>query len=352
LDKALQGEYSANLQANIGIIARELQPETAAHHLGRLAEEAPTLDLRLAAVRHAFGIWTESSDAWNEDGLVMADNLRSIFRELVVADIPYDDYVSLIQLLSRADDEWLGDERHTQVGPHIDSAARRVYRAKASHEPGDYVDALAAVSKQGNEEGWFVDEKTGFVESLRSLILSEEGSIGPASYAFGAIDAGLELDDFDYVTLASGAAISILAAIHEDDGLPSDKVKDMVVEARRRVRLLDEEQREHVDPLVAIAGNRYGAVVANYHARVHDEILEALRSIGGQLSGMPRPRVNWSVVDDAVRPMRSQLSESIREVEDAESFVSDEDLLGTLQGLVSGLKDLRTKTRNPKRFYS
>ncbi len=184
------------------------------------------------------------------------------------------------------------------------------------------------------------------------MIFSEEGSIGPASYAFGAIDAGLELDDFDYVTLASGAAISIFGAIAEDDGLPSDKVKDMVVEARRRLRLLDEEQREIVAPLVAIAGNRYGAVVANFHAHVHDEIVEALMSIGGQLSGMPRRRVNWSVVDGGLRPMRSQLSESAREVEEAESFVSDEDLLKSLQNLVTGLKELRTKITSAKRFYS
>ncbi len=351
LDKALEGEYSANLQANIGIIAKDLHPDTAALHLGRLAEEAPTLDLKLAAVRHAFEVWTTSSDAWDEDGLVMPGNLLSTFRAVVVADIPYDDYVSLMQLLARADDEWIAKQANTQQGPHVDSAARRVYRAKASHDPSDYVDALTAVSKQGNKEEWFIEEKDGFVGSLRSLIFSEEGSIGPASYAFAAIDAGLELDDFDYVTLACGASMSILGAISEDDGLPSEKVTAMVVEAHRRVGSLDQEQRELVKPLVRIVGNRHGAVVADFHAAVHDQILEGIQTVATQLYGIPRHRIRWGVVSDAVRPMVRQARESAGEVTRALKYVTNEELREYMTGLAASLKKMASRLDNPQRAF-
>lgn len=350
--KALEGEYSANLQANIGVVAADLQPEIAAAHMGRLAKDAPTVDLQLAAVRHAFGIWATTSDAWDDDELVLPEDLRSTFRTLVVADIPYDDYVTLVQLLARADAGWLTAKTNTQKGPHAGSAARSVYTAKASHDPSDYVDALATVSKQHVDEEWFADEKNNFVESLRSLIFSEEGSIGPASYAFAAIDAGLELDDFDYVTLASGAAISIFGAIASDEGLPSDKIKDMVVEAQRRARLLDEEQLQLVDPLVALAGNRYGVVVATFHAKVHDEIVDALRSMAVQLYGVPRRRVNWQVVGNAVRPMRTQLNDSAKDVAEANTMVSDTDLYDSLRELAAGLRELASKISEPRRFFS
>jgi tetratricopeptide (TPR) repeat protein len=351
LEKALEGEYSANLQANIGIIAEDLRPEVAAHHLARLAHEAPTLDLKLAAVRHAFNIWTGSEDAWAEDGLVIPDDLLGTLRSLVVEEIPYDDYVSLMRLLSSADSKWLAYAANTNSGPHTVTAARKIYIGKAARDPGDYVKALADVSKTGNEEEWFVAEKTGFVESLRSMIFSEEGSIGPASYAFAAIDQGLELDDFDYVTLACGAAISIFAAIAEDESLPSDKVRDMVLEANRRARSLDGEQRKLVDPLIRHAGNQYGAVVAGFHAQVHDNIVGALSAMAAQMYGMPRRRVNWSVVENAIRPMRDQARDSGREVRQAMTLVTDAKLKTGIGELAITLEALASRLANPRRMF-
>lgn len=351
LEKALEGRYSANLQANIGIIAEDLQPEIAAHHLTRLAGDAPTIDLQLAAIRHAFSIWASGTEAWEADDLVVPSELLSVLRALVVDVIPYDDYVHLMQLLSRADSDWLAEEANTQSGPHTDTDAREVFIGRASHDPEEYVKALAAVSKRGNEDEWFVQQKASFVESLRSLIFADDASIGPAAYAFAAINAGLQLEDFDYVTLACGAAISILSAIAEDDGLPSDKVTAMIENARKRSRFLDEDQQELVAPLVSMVGNRYAIVVAGFHAQVHDEIAEAIRSMAIQFYGVPRRRINWFMLEKTLQPMQSQAYESAKEVKGAAEFVIDEELRERLRELESALESLRSRLSNPRGLF-
>jgi len=352
LEKALEDDYSANLQANIGIVAESLRPEIAAHHLAKLASEAPTLDLQLKAVRHAFGIWTASPNAWEEGAITVPEDLLSIMRTLVVADIPYSDYLRLIELLAGADDGWLAKDSNTDAGPHALSAARRVYVAKASHEPGDYVEALAAESKQGDPEEWLLSEMASFVESLRALIFANLGeAIGPASYAFAAIDAGLELDNFDYVTLSCGAAVSIFGAMVDEGGVPSDKVRDMIVEARRRAELLDKDDKERIQRLVDMASNGYGAVVGQFHAVLHDQIIDAVQPLSRQLYGISRYRIKWYEVERALRPMRDQAVDSAMEVRAATEFVTDPDLGQNLLNLAVGLDELVLKLDAPRSHF-
>ena len=351
LEKALEGEYSANLQANIGIIAEELRPEVAAEHVTRLAREAPTLDLKLAAVRHAFGIWATGIAAWDDEALSMPIELVETFRELLVGDIPYDDYVSLIQLLAQADRDWLANFGNSDRGPHRLSPAWKIYVARAGRDPSSFVDALVDVSKSGIDDEWFEAEVDTFVSSLRSMIFEDIGAIGPASYAFAAIDAGLELDDFDYVTLSCGAAMSILAVIHEDDGLPSDAVVAMIGTARERLRRLDPDQREQVEPLVAMTGDRYGGVVGSFHAQMHDEIIDALRTIGSQLYGTPHRRIRWEIVEQAVRPMREQALRSASDIRAAVPFVSDREMQSSLRELERAFAELASKLSSPRRLF-
>ncbi len=352
LEKALEGDYSGNLQTNIGIIAAEMRPEVAAHHIARLASEAPTLDLQMAAVRRSFGIWASNVEVWEDRELTIPAELVSSMRSLAVAVIPYADYVPLLQLLYAADDEWLADKANTAHGPNAESAARRVYVAKACHDPSAYVEALAFESKKGNEESWFSDEKNSFVESLRALIFEDPGkAVGPASFAFAAIDEGLDLDDFDYVTLACGAGFSILGAISEEEGLPSDKVKDMIVTARRRADRLEPEQQEVVRPLVAMATNAYGIVLVKFHAAVHDSIVAGIRSLGYRLSGVPRYRIRWDEIANAMRPMASQARQSARELRSAVEVASDAELQGQMREVARGLESLATDMSNPKRMF-
>lgn len=351
LEKALEDDYSANLQANIGIVAAGLEPEMAAHHLARLADEAPNLDLKVAAIRHAFGVWSASANVWDDDTAEMPVDLKTTMRDVLVSEISYEDYVPLIKLVGAVDPEWLAIPRNTDEGPHRGSAARKVYMGRAVDGPDAYVNALADLSKGGLDDDWFQEELSRFVDGLREAIFDDMDNVGPAVYAFEAIDRGIKLTDFDYVTLAAGAVISILGRLISDKALPSDKVVAIVKTAKDRAGRLSDEGAARVQGLVSTMGNRYAWCVGKFHAEVYDDIIGAIQGMAAQLHGVRRGRVNWDVVETALRPMRQQLDGSNRAVKDVMAWVDDDEMRSSLAKLILAISELRQNIANARTAF-
>jgi tetratricopeptide (TPR) repeat protein len=110
LREALEGEYNASLQANIGVVAENLEPELAAEHLARLASEAPTVKSRHAAVMRGFGLWSRDQDEDDESPLPAP--LRDAFRNIAQSDVESgelsnSDFWSLAGVLAFHDSDWL-----------------------------------------------------------------------------------------------------------------------------------------------------------------------------------------------------------------------------------------------------
>jgi hypothetical protein len=68
LTSALEGEYTEGLQVNVGVVAGALDPRLAGEHLGKLAEEAPTIQLRAAAASRALELWYADPEPWETHG--------------------------------------------------------------------------------------------------------------------------------------------------------------------------------------------------------------------------------------------------------------------------------------------
>jgi hypothetical protein len=353
LERALEGRYGANLQANAGVVAEDMAPERAAIHLGRLAAEAPSLDLRLAAVRRAFSIWSRNRPVWEEEEseVRLPDDLLNAMRSLVVAQIPLDDHRETMRLLAFFDSDWAADPNRTISSPHRNTWDHKLYVARAARDPNKYIEALTAALKERPDVEWLTEERDGFVTSMRNLIFDDMEQVGPAAYAYAAIDAGLPMEPFDRVTLTCGALISICRSLGAERKEPSDAVYDHFSEARRAAGALSPDQQDAVSDLIEAAGNSYGLTVGVSREALLNEGFGFMQKVASQLYGVPRRRVNWMAVTDSLRPLREIADNSVQALDRARTTVRDPKLVEVIDGLRSEFMRLRGLAADPRRAF-
>ncbi|TDI52568.1 MAG: hypothetical protein E2O95_04110 [Acidobacteria bacterium] len=358
LERALEGDYTAALQANAGIVAEHMDPDRAAYHLGQLATEAPNNDLRLAAVRRAFHIWTSNRQAWEEEeeedgeSFELPGGLIDAIRGLAVQDIELEDFRDMLRLLANFDREWLADESHTSASPHVTSVERRVFVAKASADPADYIEAIASGLKRNSDLEWLAAERDSVVNGLRSLIFKDPENVGPAVYAFTAVDIGLPMDPFDLVVLTGGAVISISRSLASEEQIPAERVVELFEQARSSVGDLSDDERNAAEEIINIAGNSLAMAIAAGHEEQLRQGLQAFERLTSQLNGIPMRRINWTEVTKALRPIHDMASESISELDRAKSYSSATELTQAIDNVAEGFNKLRRYATNPRSFFS
>lgn len=353
LERALDGEYTASLQANAGIVAEHLVPERAAYHLGKLASEAPNMELKLAAVRHAFRIWGSSKLAWegDEDSMSVPSELIGALRELCVADIGLDDFGEVVRLLSNFDAEWVAAKSNTEGSPHRDSWERQVFVAKAGGDPAEYIEAVAKGLKAEYHADWLVEERDRMVDGLRALIFEDIEHLGPATYAFIAIDKGLPMKTWDRVVLTCGSLVAISSSLISEENLPSDQLIGMYDEVKRALSELDDEQRDTVQTLVDAAGNSLAQAIGVGCESMLNQGFQALNTLTVQLSGVPMRNINWTKVTAALRPIRDMADETGRYLGKAQSYAVDGPLVDALKAMIETSSELRGIAANPRSIF-
>lgn len=354
LERALDGDYTAALQSNAGIVAEHLAPEKAAYQLGRLAAEAPDLDLKLVAARRAFRIWNTSRLAWEDDSDLpsVPEELLTAVRELATADIDLKDFAEVMRLIANFDQDWLADDSNTAASRHSGSWERRVYVAKSGGNPELYIEEVAAGLNAGYEADWIVSERDSMVDGLRGLIFEDIENVGPATYAFIAIDKGLPMSDWNRVVLSCGALVSICRSLVSQEGLPSDQVVQMFEDAKRSVSDLNNDEKGQIEGLIAIAGNALAHAMAAGREELLRQGYQALGSMISQLEGVPLRRINWAKVAEAFRPVRDMADDSIRDLNKAKTFVSEDALGDAIGEVLEGFQQLRSIAANPRSAFS
>lgn len=345
LEKALEGDYSANLQANIGIVAEHLNPEAAARHLGELADEAPTTELRLAAVRRAFGIWNTNRPVWEEDDdeVELPDRLRSVLRRVATEGTNPEDHREIIKILANTDSTWLSDTANTSRSPHADTWDHKVYVARASSDPTKFIDALTEAIKAKPNESWIVEERDMFVEAMSRLIFDSPESVGPAMWAFAAIDRGLPMEPREQVILTAGALFQIFRQLVSEESLPADRLLTHLNTAISLHHGLDADDKEQLRPLIHMAFNGYATAVGVAAEKMTLEIAKAADELANQISYVPYgQRINWTAVRSSTSQLASAVDEAIGYIDTALSNAYSDDLREQLLGARENALKLRT----------
>jgi hypothetical protein len=328
LGKALQDDYSANLQANMGIVAEHLDPTSAAEHLGRLAADAPSSELRLAAARRAYGIWNSSLPAWEPDSeaIALPTKLRDVFRKLANESTPLDDHCRTMRILASLDSTWLAQATNTDGSPHASTWEHKMYVAKAGDEPDKFLSTLTKAITTIPDSEWMRMERDAFVDELRGLVFEairdEADTIGPALYAWAAIKEGLPMAPVDEVIITSGAILSLLTKLEQEDHAPSDKLLKLLKKADNIWSdQLDADQQEHTKLVLDAAFDSYARVWGNACVAGYNQALDQVREIVEFLSTLSR--IKWSEVHKVTRPIRRHLLEMAEEMGKAQAITRD-----------------------------
>lgn len=344
LEKALDGLHSANLQVNAGVVAAHLEPNEAAEFLAALAAEAPSLELRLAAARRAYGLWTPTNPAWeenDEDG-ELPESLRKVFRTLAVANTAIEDHRWILAMLAGYDSDWLANKSNTESSPHSGTPEHGFYVARAAGDPEGLISNLKKALDGDPAATWAEAERDRFVEGLTSLIFENQGEIGPAVWAFEAIDQGLPMQPTAQVLLTSVSVMAICRQLANENALPSDRILELLRKADKSAALLDrDEDDDLVGTLLAAAFDAYAIAVGSAYAKQVDEAQEAMNAIRLQLVGIPRRRINWGAVRKAVNPIISFLLEAFVAVESVERLARSDEVRGMLHELRQGMQEFR-----------
>jgi hypothetical protein len=171
--EALEDEYNTSLQTNIGVVAANLEPNTAAEHLAQLAVEAPTVGLQYSAAMRGLSLWTANRD--DDDDSPLPPHLRDAVRSLTQstfesAELSDSDFWSLLFSTASHDSDWLkanmtaSDARSgrlqapTRARPDRTVRAQMVDIALALGEGMDeFVEALAAFT--GPDSSWRTEQR-------------------------------------------------------------------------------------------------------------------------------------------------------------------------------------------------
>lgn len=223
IDVALEGDYTEALLVNTCILAAKADPATASEYFARLVREAPTSELRSAALRRAITVWRDNEGEGFPPALI--DALRTVLR----SECTVDDYRDFIDMASVVDPAWVRAEAHDPGGDY--HGAFRLYRAFACFrvEPafglGDLADEIIATREDIGTPQWYLNELTTFVASLRESLFVE---FGEATGSAIAVDRFLTrspelLDRLNYFLLSGQAGAHMAVAFTSDAGWLNDQ---------------------------------------------------------------------------------------------------------------------------------
>ena len=173
LREALEGEYNLSLQTNIGVVAANLEPSTAAEYLAQLAVEAPTVGLRYSAAMRGLSLWKADRD--DEDDSPLPPLLRDALRSLTQTtsgstNLSDSEFWSLLFSMASHDSDWLranmavSTAGSRRLGAPTGGAGDRTVRAQMvdvalalGEGVDEFVEALGALT--GPDSSWRTEQR-------------------------------------------------------------------------------------------------------------------------------------------------------------------------------------------------
>ena len=281
LEEAVSGARSEALLANIGIVAAGLEPEVAAQHLGMLMDEAPTVDLRIAAAKRALDIWQNSDPgSWrNSDNDPLPDAFQEPIRRLAVGELTLEDFRLLMSVLAIYDSAWLADAAHVAASPHKDSLEARFYVARAQ-DLHDMIKVMGAAMAGGQPPQWILDERDSLRSAAVDILLEnlDEPDSMFGSVALTMVDqhvlAGKE-DEVLFTGLGIAGVTYHLSARAEE---VADHIVSLVHKLRADWQALNTEAKDRLDAVVELATRRVAINRSQARARDHDQAVDVFNS--------------------------------------------------------------------------
>ena len=344
LEKALQGAYTDSLLINAALVASELDPESSARHLGRLASEAPTAEQRCLAAQRSLALWKQSATEAEIDEPQLPHGLRIALRSLVGDDaVPDDAWRGFMGLLSVHDGHWLASAPASSFGSRGGSAVVKITQGRATSTDAWMRSMAAALQDHALDPettGWVEEQRDGIVDAAIHAMLDE----GPtrlvgATLSLSALEHGLPVDPERAVLLKALSTWVVAASLDDDGSEPADRVVDNLIDARRQVQVLDAEARDRAEPILIAAGDRVVVSFLRARGEAFSSVVDAYNGMLEQVRAMPIYAVNTSAVHDLCDECTRWCTDSIQDLDRIRPLTEDPDLLAGLRAFRENLTD-------------
>jgi hypothetical protein len=222
LQRAMEGAYTEALLINTSIVATKVDPVMAEATLARIVQEAPTHELRAAAMRRAIDLW-HATEEMPELPSVLVPSLTAVLS----SPCSFEDYVFFIRVASNVMPRTvveLPDPGDDRSGPH------RAYRAWARLQVDDnftlvhLAKELVALHRSEGGASWFMSEWRDILEGVRSSIFVDFGNAVLSGMFIDTInmeDPDL-FDDLDRFLLVPQAGAHLAADFAKTDDVLSE----------------------------------------------------------------------------------------------------------------------------------
>lgn len=346
LDKALEGEYTDALLTNAAVIATELEHWSAVDRFVRIAHEAPSSQQRAMAAERALMLWvTDEERVWEDEDAGIPEEILAVLRLLIAEPLPDERYLRILKTLAAHDDDWLAAQPDGAFGPHANRASVRIFRARA-RGIDEFASELARELKSGQAEKWVEDEREAVVRAAINVLAEQNDEMGAAFFGMTLLQAGIPLEPMQRIPLVCLTVTSITQNIDTDQGEPKDEFIGWMSGAKQAFADLDQEERELVRPLLAVAGDSLGRTYARARAPQIGQAREVYEKISGQLKTIPRSQINHQAVQQVMAPIAEFCRDTWSVLNRVRPLISDRELLQAIDSLMVLASDLGNKVVN------
>ncbi len=301
LQTALEGAYNTSLQVNIGVVAASLEPETAAEHLGRLADEAPSVELRVEAVMRGLGLWRVARGQEQSVPGPLRDAARKLIGPAYQSrDLTDEKFWSLLETMCAVDSEWLASCSWPEATVPVRAEMKKVALAQ-SENPIAYVKAVGELDEKAFE--WCRHQQNSIVDWVLYLQGLEPSSLMAVVMGMALLETGIDLPVDKEVRVRCFTAVGACGSVGEDEE-PSSEIVDGFFLARQLLSECEPVVRADLEVVVNHVGGELSRIVLRSRFVMLEKVGENLKQMAGQLVGVPRHRIDGNALRGVIGPMR------------------------------------------------
>ena len=354
LKKAVEGKWNLALQANLTLLAVDIDPSLAIEHMAFLVGGAKTFDEKVRAFSTAINVWQKSQS--EETGSSDQDDfeplprnfLNSIQTIISSPDISEETFYEYGKFLARVDPIEFQKSDAFKKNQYRKSPSMRLIRAKCT-DYAEWMNELVPVAVAcGDSCPWIQEDVDDFVLMMNRQLIEDEPANWVINLAFSFLDKGLDCSSRGRILLRSFVIIK-LPKILKEDAQPSDKFIDWLQEAQRTVQghyrsnlELDEEAKEFIMSMLHRAGDMLclltGMPIQETMKTLAPRVLQIEQRMSTFFGRMNAPKLEISRVS---RTIVEFCTESITTLNRVRALAGDTEMIDSVSKLANALETMK-----------
>ena len=359
LKKAVEGKWNLALQANLALLAVDINPSLAIEHMSFLVDGAKTFNEKVRAFSTAIDVWKKSqsketgSDNQDDFEPLPRNFLNSIQSIIASPDISEETFYEYGKFLAQVDPIEFRNSNVYKTNQYRNSPSMRLVRERCAGYAEWLKELVPVAIGCGDKCPWIQEEVDDFVLMLNRQLIGDETDNWAINLAFSFLDNGLDCANRGRVLLR-GMTILNLSQLLKEDAQPSDKFIDWLEEAQRTVQNrsdtildLDEEGKKFTMQILHRAGNMlcilFGVPIQETMKTMATHVWQIEKRMSTFFSRMNAPKLEISQVS---RTIVKFCNESITTINRLRALADDTEMIDSVSNLSNALEKMKRTVIN------